>query len=392
MDAHADPPGLCTHEPDVAFEPSNPYFALHLASWIVTILVSITASLLSLRLIGKHLKNYRSPLLQRHAVRLLLMVPLFALLSSLSFRLLGAASYLDVVRDAYEAIALWSFHALLSLLLGPDEETRRAKLAGQADRPWPFPLNFMHYNPRGKAFLVNIRMLLLQYPVARTAITVLALVLNSFGLFCEESFSPLRFKFWFVLTNFLSSTIALYALFIFYQVTADLLTAYSPLYKFLALKIVVFLAYWQSLVLSFLSSTGLLPLLGYSRLATTERSISSFLICLEMLLAGWMHHRAFPITDFCTPGPETPFWSSLLHALDPTDLWTDLKTAPDAVRELANYRAAKRAYKEIRDIDAAFDDDGIRTPGANGSFDGIDGYEYEIEEGKPDVVKSASVR
>jgi hypothetical protein len=43
----------------------------------------------------------------------------------------------------------------------------------------------------------------------------------------------------------ISVSLALYALFLFYHATRDLLSAYDPVWKFLTVKSVIFLSFWQ---------------------------------------------------------------------------------------------------------------------------------------------------
>jgi len=45
----------------------------------------------------------------------------------------------------------------------------------------------------------------------------------------------------------ISITLALYALFLFYIATKELLSAYDPKMKFLTIKSVIFLSFWQGL-------------------------------------------------------------------------------------------------------------------------------------------------
>ncbi|KAI9026844.1 organic solute transporter subunit alpha/Transmembrane protein [Hyaloraphidium curvatum] len=224
--------GRCfASEDGTAFKPDSPFYGTQMFAWVATMLFSVVATAFSVRLMLDHFKRYHRPELQRHVIRLVLMVPLFATLSCISFRLLRESAYLDVLRDAYEAVALYSFYCFMVTCLGPDEESQRARFAGQPNRAFPFPFGCMSYNPRGHAFLVNTKILLLQYPVSRTVLTVIALILHARGFFCEETFSPLRFRFWFVVLNFSSSTITLYALLVLNSNTHETLRDHKPLYK-----------------------------------------------------------------------------------------------------------------------------------------------------------------
>lgn len=96
-----------------------------------------------------------------------------------------------------------------------------------------------------------------------------------------------------------------------------------------------------------------------------------------------LHEKAFPVEEYAPPGPPTAILRSLLDVLNPWDIVKEVGTAPATIRDLAQYRAAKRAYREIKEIDEAFDDVSIgRAPGTHGSFDGLTGSAWEIEEVK----------
>lgn len=60
----------------------------------------------------------------------------------------------------------------------------------------------------------------------------------------------------------ISITLALYALFLFYIATKELLSAYDPKMKFLTIKSVIFLSFWQG-QLHFSLYRDTLPLLEY---------------------------------------------------------------------------------------------------------------------------------
>merc|ERR1711998_477559 len=63
----------------------------------------------SLELIFKHVKYFSCPDQQRHIVRILLMIPIYAMDSWASLLAPRAAEYINPVRDCYEAYVLYSF-------------------------------------------------------------------------------------------------------------------------------------------------------------------------------------------------------------------------------------------------------------------------------------------
>ncbi|CAG7942278.1 unnamed protein product [Penicillium salamii] len=85
---------------------------------IVAGVSALVASFLSLVSIWFQTKNYRKPLLQRYVVRILLMVPIYAVSSWTSIVSLTAAQFLDPVRDIYEAFTIYTFFQLLINFLG----------------------------------------------------------------------------------------------------------------------------------------------------------------------------------------------------------------------------------------------------------------------------------
>lgn len=53
----------------------------------------------------------------------------------------------------------------------------------------------------------------------------------------------------------ISVSLALYALFLFYFATRELLSPYSPVLKFFMVKSVIFLSFWQGEVLMYMLTT-----------------------------------------------------------------------------------------------------------------------------------------
>ena len=64
---------------------------------------TLAACLLSIWQIAMHLDNFTNPLLQLHIVRILLMVPIYALNGWIALVFPAASIYLDLLRKIYEA-------------------------------------------------------------------------------------------------------------------------------------------------------------------------------------------------------------------------------------------------------------------------------------------------
>jgi hypothetical protein len=96
---------------------------------------------ISLRLIISHLMNWVQPQIQKYVVRIIWMVPIYAVESWFALRFKGFSIYLEVLRECYEAYAIYCFLYFLFALLGGDEVVIVQKLKEKAStlgqHAWP---------------------------------------------------------------------------------------------------------------------------------------------------------------------------------------------------------------------------------------------------------------
>lgn len=89
----------------------------------------------------------------------------------------------------------------------------------------------------------------------------------------------------------LSVMIAFYGLLSFYYATARNISMYNPWPKFLCIKGVVFVTFWQSV------GIGAMYTLGFATESEASQ-MQNFLICVEMLLASIAHYYIFPYEEW----------------------------------------------------------------------------------------------
>lgn len=92
----------------------------------------------------------------------------------------------------------------------------------------------------------------------------------------------------------ISYTLALYALFLFYSATKELLGPYYPLLKFFTVKSVVFLSFWQGFTLAIFESAGIIHTYNNISSGKIASACQDFLICIEMFFAAVALRFAFP--------------------------------------------------------------------------------------------------
>ncbi|CAI5493735.1 unnamed protein product, partial [Closterium sp. Naga37s-1] len=138
------------------------------------------------------------------------------------------------------------------------------------------------------------------YMVIKPACALLQVVFGLFGLYKEGDFSPYSLYPYATLLINLSQMYALYCIVVFYHAIGHYLAHIRPLGKFLAIKGVIFVTYWQSVIIAAavlflgLGSGGASPLHGLE----WQDAVQDWLICVEMAAAALANHWTFPVSPY----------------------------------------------------------------------------------------------
>ena len=254
----------------------------------IALFFACVAFVVSLHLLYRHLQHYNRPILQRQIVRIVLIVPVYAVCSGLSLSFGAYAVYINTLRDVYEAYCI---HCFLVLMLDfPGGEA--AAVDGIKDKglmKHPFPFGFCCPRiPLGAEFIRNMKRTTLQFVVVKPLMALFALVAMWGGFWHTDGCQYFNL----VVYN-LSYTTALYGLFLFYLATKTLLVGFSPVGKFSAVKVIVFATYYQSLLVV------MVP--GMDELGGSEKW-NDWIICFEMAMFAVMHEFAFSYKEFLPGG------------------------------------------------------------------------------------------
>ncbi|KMT19456.1 hypothetical protein BVRB_1g010860 [Beta vulgaris subsp. vulgaris] len=284
-----------------------------LYSWSITSssIFVLTALVLSAYLIFEHLAGYNQPEEQKFLIGLILMVPVYAVESFMSLLDSRAAFNCEVIRDCYEAFALYCFERYLIACLGGEEKTiefmesqsiinsaapllEDAYTYGVVEHP--FPLNyFLREWYLGKDFYQAVKIGIVQYMIVKLICALLAILLEACGVYGEGKFQwNYGYPYLAAVLNF-SQTWALYCLVQFYSVTKDKLEPIKPLAKFLTFKSIVFLTWWQGIAVAFLFSVGAFR---GSLAQELQTRIQDYIICIEMGVAAVVHLYVFPAVPY----------------------------------------------------------------------------------------------
>lgn len=242
---------------------ADAYTICYVTSFGFTLLTCV----ISFRLIFHHLADWRFGQIQKYCVRIIFLLPIYAVESWCALYVRSYSLYIETARETYEAFAIWNFLAFVIALLGDEQRLlqilNQPTKKGRGKHPFPAKLLFNTWTPTD--ILRSCKMGVLQYVIIKNATAISACILESYGLYHEGSFS---FRFGYVylsVANNYSQSLALYCMLKFYMALKEELNHQAG--KFIAIKATVFLTWWQSLFLNLLAShTNLVPtLLEYSR-------------------------------------------------------------------------------------------------------------------------------
>ncbi|XP_076883477.1 protein LAZ1-like [Bidens hawaiensis] len=264
---------------------------------------------LSVYLLFEHLSAYKNPEEQKFLFGIILMAPCYAVESFVSLLNPSISVDIGILRDCYEAFAMYCFGRYLVACLGGENRTiefleREGRVGPKTALLEPssehgtvkhiFPMNlFLKPWRLGQRVYLIIKIGIVQYMIIKAVTAVLVVILEAFDVYCEGDFKlGCGYPYMAVVLNF-SQSWALYCLVLFYEITADELAHIHPLAKFLTFKSIVFLTWWQGVAIAFLYSLGLVrsPIAQALQFKT---SIQDFIICIEMGIASVVHLYVFP--------------------------------------------------------------------------------------------------
>ena len=238
--------------------------------------------------------DYYRPLQQRQIIRILLLPPVFATISFFSYRYFRDYTYYRLAETVYEALAVSAFLMLLIQYVGGSTVEKSLPLTS---RNMPIPFCCWRYRPNKPYFMHTLKVswrsdggdmrltflqwAVLQYCLFSPLITIAGIVTEKYNVLCKYSLfmtwggwggifwqvrtGPHQYSVHFAavyldsakyvlaqslfstqhwrISSFVSFSVALYALLVFYTLTKEDLEGRQPLAKFLSIKFIVFFTF-----------------------------------------------------------------------------------------------------------------------------------------------------
>ncbi|KAG0487116.1 hypothetical protein HPP92_009211 [Vanilla planifolia] len=286
------------------------YRNLHTTAVVIGGIFALIAIVISLLLIFQHLKSYTNPAEQKWIICILLMVPVYAIESIISLWQPKISIVCDILRNCYEAFALYAFGSYLVSCLGGERRVnellekertkhqlseqllKREEESGKSHQ-YSFRGFFCNPSTLGEDLYKIVKFGIVQYMILKTLCSFLALLLEFFGVYGDGEFKwYYGYPYITFVINF-SQMWALYCLVQLYNVTHHMLEPIKPLAKFISFKAIVFATWWQGVGIAMICYFGVLPKKG-----KIQNGIQDFLICMEMTIAAIAHIYVFPADPY----------------------------------------------------------------------------------------------
>ncbi|KAF4673248.1 hypothetical protein FOL47_010785 [Perkinsus chesapeaki] len=296
--------------------------------------------------IATHLDNFHWPTVQRKVVGMLWIVPIYAIQSWISLGVVEASMYLDLVRDTYEAFVLYQFFAFCVTLVCE----RSPAYQGRGD---PTRLHEV-FKQSGKdlQWFLKCKRGVLLYVLFKPSSAILAMALSSFGYYEEGVFTFEGFNMYpaiaFCVTA--SASVAVFHLAQFYLVIRHALANFSPGGKFLCIKMLVFVTYWQSVLFGVLVHFDVIEefrigFIDFKHTSTQSLAVimQEALICVEMFIFSMLHRSVFGHSQFVILSSEDSY---LLGSSTPS-LWSEWRYQPLPTSHIASERLGPSQWRPM---------------------------------------------
>lgn len=303
--------------------------ARHVEAWFTGGIFVMMAIPISLWGILQHLVNYTQPNLQRHIIRILWMVPIYAINAWFALRFPSASIYLDTLRECYEAYVIYNFMAYLLNYLWIEHPNLEVTLRNKEQvkhicpfccfPPWQMKYSFIDRCKHGA----------LQYTIVRPVTTCIALICQLNDAYHEGDFDFKSAWSYLTIINNISQIWAMYCLVLFYKAMKEELAPIKPIPKFLCVKFVVFFSFWQSVLIAILVKLNWIPQGGkwdfYDSIQEVATGLQDFLICIEMFLAAIAHYFSFSHKPYIrSDNEDVNCFASFLMMWDVSDMRDDV--------------------------------------------------------------------
>jgi len=272
---------------------------------------TVLGSIISVGHMSNHLRFFNEPIVQRKIIAILWMIPIYSVSSFLGLVIVSFEDYFAFIKDIYESYCIYTFLSFLIAVLGRgDRGIVIDLLAEHADHLKP-PISFSIFkrqqvfeSPQHKAEVVldQCQFFAMQFVFVRPLTSVAMLVSDAL----HESRWDMHYpQFYLMIITNISVFLAFTGLLKIYHAIQEELKWCHPFSKFLCIKGVVFMTFWQGVLISVAAQAMDKYHNDYYQndddtwdKTQWSKKTQSFLICFEMFFFAIIHCFVFPTEEW----------------------------------------------------------------------------------------------
>ncbi|KIM30457.1 hypothetical protein M408DRAFT_328045 [Serendipita vermifera MAFF 305830] len=236
------------------------------------------------------------------------MPPVFGIFSFFSYRFFRSYTYYSLAQVIYESFVLSAFLLLIIQYVATTSANRTAEdaLARKDKARLIFPFCCLRYRPTKPYFMYTLKWSVMQYTIVRPACSIAGIITQYYHLLCETKISPYFAAVYIEAVDFASISIALMGLVVFYDLTKNELTGRRPLAKFLCIKLIVMVTWYQGFVFSMLQSKGIIKATQFWTASNVADGLTALATSIEMIIFAIFMWWAYPASEYYNRDPENP--------------------------------------------------------------------------------------
>jgi len=264
---------------------------------------TILGSLISIYHMITHLRNYHVPIVQTKIMAILAMIPIYSLSSFFSLIFSDREDLFAFCKDLYESYCIYTFVSLLIAIIGRGNrrvviESILPHLHHHQQQQYSCcnkqqQQQHEHTFEEAESLLDTCQLYAMQFVFVRP-ITSIMMILADYIL-TEKSRWNLEYpQFYILMITNASVFIAFQGLMKLYHLLQNDLQWCRPFSKFLCIKGIVFMTFWQSIAISIVASS----ITEKENQAEWTKRAQNFCICMEMFVFAIIHCFVFPVKEW----------------------------------------------------------------------------------------------
>jgi len=176
--------------------------------------------------------------------------------------------------------------------------------------------------------MYTVKWAVMQYVILRPAVSITGIVCQAYGVLCSSvgfHLDAIHFaNIYLQAIDFVSITVALYGLLLFYGLVHDELKGRRPLAKFLAIKLIVMATFYQSFVFNALEGRVIKPTKFWTATNIAD-GLNALTICIEMVFFSIFMWWAYSSNEYKVQGAKkTSIWRPLWDSINFSDFAVEI--------------------------------------------------------------------